>query len=145
SQTVAIPIYPRPAAGPATTVLLTLSNPQNGAIIGGPAQETLTIENGIENICFTNAPYFVSEGTLLYLDIMRNGATNNTASANYNSFSQPNTTEAEGYAQPNIDYSPISGTLSFPPGVTYQTIPITILQTNMVNGPLTFQVDLTSN
>jgi uncharacterized repeat protein (TIGR01451 family)/uncharacterized delta-60 repeat protein len=151
SQTVSIPVDPQPNAGPATTVYLTLSNPQYGATIGGAAQEVLTILNGVESFAFTNLPYVVTEGSGTFsLDIVRNGPANEDVSVNYTSFSQPGTPpgtpEAEGYAQPNIDYAPISGTLSFPAGVTYQTIPITILQaTNVNEGPIIFQVDLTSN
>jgi uncharacterized repeat protein (TIGR01451 family)/uncharacterized delta-60 repeat protein len=141
NQTVSIPVDPQPNAGPATTVLLTLSNPQNGAIIGGAAQEILTILNGIESFTFTNSPYTVGESNgSVTLQIVRNGPMANAASVNYNTFSPPNTTEAEGYAQSNVDYMPASGTLSFAPNETFTTIPITIIQGNAVNGPLTFQV-----
>ncbi len=142
---VYIPVYAQPNAGPATTVLLTLSNPSNGATIGGAAQEILTILNGIESFTFTNSPYTVGEsnGTIT-LQIVRNGPMANAASVNYNTFSPPNTTEAEGYAQPNVDYVPASGTLNFAPNETFTTIPITIIQGNAVNGPLTFQVLLSA-
>jgi uncharacterized repeat protein (TIGR01451 family)/uncharacterized delta-60 repeat protein len=143
NQTVSIPVDAQPMAELATTVYLTLSNPQNGATIGGAAQEILTILNGIESFTFTNSPYTVGEGAgTVTLQIVRNGPATNAASVNYNTFSPPNTTEAEGYAQPNIDYVPVSGTLNFAPNETFTTIPITIIQGNAVNGPLTFQVVL---
>jgi uncharacterized repeat protein (TIGR01451 family) len=145
TQTVLIPIDAQPNAGPATTVVLTLGlyNPQTGVTIGGPTQETLTILNGIEGITFTNSPYSVGEGNgSVTLQIVRNGPANNTATVNYSTFTPPGTTEAEGYAQPNVDYVPASGTLTFAPGATFTTIPITIKQGNVVNGPLTFQVVL---
>jgi uncharacterized repeat protein (TIGR01451 family) len=138
---VYIPVYAQPNAGPATTVLLTLSNPQYGATIGGAAQEILTILNGIESFTFTNSPYTVGESNgSVTLQIVRSGPMANAASVNYNTFSPPNTTEAEGYAQPNVDYMPASGTLNFAANETFTTIPITIIQGNAVNGPLTFQV-----
>jgi len=143
SQTVSIPVDPQPIAGLATTVYLTLSNPQYGATIGGAAQEILTILNGIESFTFTNSPYYVGEGAgTVILDIVRNGPATNTALVNYNTYTPPNTTEAEGYAQPNIDYAPASGTLTNVPNETFTTIPISIIQSTSVNGPLTFQVVL---
>jgi uncharacterized repeat protein (TIGR01451 family)/uncharacterized delta-60 repeat protein len=143
TETVSIPVYAQPDAGPATTVYMTLSNPQNGATIGGAAQEILTILNGIEGFSFTNSPYTVGEGAgTVTLQIARNGPMANAASVSYNTFTPPSTTEAEGYAQPNVDYVPASGTLNFAANETFTTIPITIIQENAVNGPLTFQVVL---
>ena len=143
SQSVSIPIDPQPNAEFPTTVYLTLSNPQYGATIGGNPQEVLTILNDIESFTFTNSPYTVGEGGgSVTLDILRNGPAANTATVNYRTYTPPGTTEAEGYAQPNIDYVPLSGTLPHAPGETFSTIPITILQENGVNGPLTFQVVL---
>ncbi len=143
SQTVSIPVDPQPNAEFPTTVYLTLSNPQYGATIGGNPQEVLTILNDIESFTFTNSPYTVGEGGgSVTLDILRNGPATNTASVNYSTYTPPGTTEAEGYAQPNIDYVPVSGTLTNTPGETFSTIPITILQGHGVNGPLTFQVVL---
>jgi uncharacterized repeat protein (TIGR01451 family)/uncharacterized delta-60 repeat protein len=140
---VYIPVYAQPDAGPATTVYLTLSNPQGGATIGGAAQEILTILNGIEGFSFTNSPYFVGEGAgTVTLEIVRSGPMTNAASVSYSTFSPPNASEADGYAVPYVDYVPASGTLSFASNETFTTIPITIIQGDAVNGPLTFEVVL---
>ena len=138
-QTVPILVYPQPDAGPATTVYLTLSNPSNGAAIGGTAQEVLTILNGIESFTFTNSPYVVGEGGTITLEIVRNGPATNTASVSYSTSTL--CSETNICAQSNVDYVPASGTLTFAPNETFTTIPISTIQGNYPNSnALTFQV-----
>jgi uncharacterized repeat protein (TIGR01451 family)/uncharacterized delta-60 repeat protein len=143
SDFISIPVYAQPDAGPATTVLLTLSNPQGGATIGGSAQEILTILNGIESFSFTNSPYTVTEGNnTVTLEIVRNGSATNSASVSYSTLSCSDTNHC---AQPNIDYVPVSGTLNFASNETFTTISIPILQANYPNSnPLAFQVALSN-
>jgi uncharacterized repeat protein (TIGR01451 family)/uncharacterized delta-60 repeat protein len=144
-QSVDIPVIQQTVAGPNVTVLLTLSNPQNGATIGGLAQETLTIVNDLENFSFGSASYFVNENAgSVTITILRNGPTNSSVSVFYSTYSPPNANDTNGYAVPNVDYVPISGTLIFAPGETLQTIPVTIIQGDTVNGVETFQINLQS-
>jgi uncharacterized repeat protein (TIGR01451 family)/uncharacterized delta-60 repeat protein len=141
SNTVEIPIYQLTNAGPDTTVLLTLSNPQNGATIGGLTQETLTIQNDIASFSFVKSSYLVGEGDgAVTIFILRAGLTNSSATVGYTTYSPANANDTNGFAVPNVDYIPASGTLTFVPGETLQTIPITILQGHAVNGLETFQV-----
>ena len=140
-QTVDIPVIQQASAGPSVTVLLTLSNPQNGATIGGQAQETLTIENNLQNFSFDSASYFVNEGAgSVTVKILRNGPANNSATVFFTTYSPPNADDANGFAVPNVDYVPAFGTLTFAPGATLQTIPVSIIQGNSVNGVESFQV-----
>ena len=142
SQSTNVPVIQQSSSGPDLTVYLTLSNPQGGAVIGGrQSQEILTIQNDIENFSIANSPYFVGEGAgTLTIDVVRGGFSNNAASVSYTTFSPPNASEANGFALPNIDYVPASGTLTFAPNETFATFPITILQGSVVNVPLSFQV-----
>jgi uncharacterized repeat protein (TIGR01451 family)/uncharacterized delta-60 repeat protein len=143
-KTVTIPVLQQSTnnAGPDVTVYLNLSNPIN-TIITGSTQEVLTIQNDIQDFSFANSPYFVSEGAgSVTLDIVRGGPLTNTASISYYTYTPPNVTESNGYALPNIDYVPASGTLFFGSNVSFATVPVTILQSNVVNGPLSFQVFL---
>jgi uncharacterized delta-60 repeat protein/uncharacterized repeat protein (TIGR01451 family) len=146
SQTIEIPIIQLANATPNTTVLLTLSNPQGGALIGGLAQETLTIVNDIPSFSFGQANYLVNEGagsaTLTIL--LQAGSTNASSSVGYATYSPTNANETNGLAVPNVDYVPASGTVTFAPGQTIQTIPITIIQGTTVNSLETFQVILTN-
>jgi uncharacterized repeat protein (TIGR01451 family)/uncharacterized delta-60 repeat protein len=144
SKTVNIPILVQSNVGPATTVYLTLSNPQNTSI-GGAAQEILTIQNDIEYFSFATSPYFVGEGAgTVTLGIVRGGPAGNAASVSYSTADLPNASHANGDALSNIDYVPASGTLNYAPNETFSTIPITILQGNSPNVPLSFDVNLTT-
>ena len=127
--------------------MLTLSGVQGGATIAGAAQEVLTILNGIESVTLTNLPYSVNESNNTFIvQVARGGpATNTAVSVNYYTYTPPNTTEAQGYAQPSIDYTPVSGTLTLGPGVPATSFSIPILQANSVNpNPITFEVGLNS-
>jgi hypothetical protein len=148
NQSVDIPILPQTQAGANTTVYLTLSDPQppvsqGGPTIGGPTQVILTIQNELENFSFAQASYSVTESNVLNVPVVRGGPATNSASVSYFTYSPTNAAETNGYAVPNVDYVPASGTLIFNSNQP-QSIPITILQGNVVNGPLTFQIILTN-
>ncbi len=141
AATVNIPIIQLPNAGPNTTVDITLSNPSDGAILGTPTNAVLTIVDDIADYYFSSATYFVNEGSgTATLTILRGGPTNNAAAVFYTTYSPTNVSETNGFAVPNVDYVPTSGTLTFPPGVTLQTVPVTILQGTNVNPVVSFQV-----
>ena len=136
-----IPILQLSNAVPNATVNLTLSNPTGGAVITGASNEVLTIVNDIADFSFSSPSYFVGEGAgSVTLTILRGGPTNTTATVFYTTYSPTNASETNGYAVPNVDYVPTNGTLTFPPGETLETIPITILQGTNVNPLETFQV-----
>jgi uncharacterized repeat protein (TIGR01451 family)/uncharacterized delta-60 repeat protein len=145
SQTNYIPVIQQTLAGPDVTVLLTLSNPTGGATIAPPAQVTLTIQNDLENFSFGSSSYFVNENAgSVTISIYRNGPTNATAYVNYATYSPPGANDTNGYAVPNVDYTPTSGTLVFVPGQTFQTIPVNIIQGATVNGVETFELVLSN-
>ena len=146
SQTIQIPIIQLPNAVPNGTVYLNLSNPQNGATLGGSALETLTIVNDIPSFSFNSANYLVGEGdgSVTVTILLQSGSTNASSSVGYTTYSPTNAAETNGYAVPNVDYVPTSGTVTFAPGQTIQTIPITIIQGKTVNGLEDFQVILTN-
>ena len=51
---------------------------------------------------------------------------------------------ADGTARAGLDYAAASGTLTFPPGVTTETIPVVIYPDWLIEGPETFMLNLQS-
>jgi uncharacterized delta-60 repeat protein/uncharacterized repeat protein (TIGR01451 family) len=136
-----IPIIQLTNAVPNATVNLILSDPTGGAVLTGQTNEILTIVNDIADFTFSSASYFVSEGAgSVTLTILRGGPTNTSATIFYTTYSPTNASDTNGYAVPNVDYIPTNGTLTFPPGETLETIPVTILQGSSVNPVESFQV-----
>lgn len=146
SQTIEVPIIQLSNAVPNATVLLTLSNPQGGASIGGLTQETLTIVDDIPSVSFGASTYFVNEGAgvVTLTILLQAGSSNADTSVSYLTYSPTNAADTNGLAVPNVDYVPTAGTVTFVPGQTFQTIPITIIQGTTVNSLETFQVVLTN-
>jgi uncharacterized delta-60 repeat protein/uncharacterized repeat protein (TIGR01451 family) len=140
-QTVDIPVIQQTAAGPNVTVLLTLSNPQGQALIGGSGQAVLTIEDDLQFFSFGSPSYFVNEGAgTVTISILRGGPATNTATVSYTTFSPPGADDTNGFAVPNVDYRPTSGTLRFASEQTLETIPVTIIQGHSVNSVESFEV-----
>jgi hypothetical protein len=50
----------------------------------------------------------------------------------------------DGTARSNVDYTPVSGTLTFPDGVTAQTLEVPLLNTPSHDGPVTLHLTLTN-
>ena len=128
------------------TIYLILSNPypstnNGGPTIAGATQEVLTVQNQLQNFTFAQSNYSTTESNVLNVSVLRGGPATNFASVSYYTYSPPGAAETNGYAVPNVDYVSASGTLTYGSNQP-QAIPITILQRNVVNGPLTFQVIL---
>jgi hypothetical protein len=100
------------------TVNLALTAPAGGAVLGSPSAAVLTItEKSVVN--FTSASYSVSERTALAkITMKRTGGTANSVQVSY--------ATSDGTAVAGSDYTPTSGMLMFPPGVSTAsfTVPI---------------------
>jgi hypothetical protein len=106
---------------PDETVILTLSDPVN-APLGTPSTATLTIVDDDEppTVQFSGAAYSVGEGAgTATVSATLNAASAMTVTVDY--------ATSDGTATACDDYTAISGTLAFAPGVTSQTFDVTIL------------------
>jgi hypothetical protein len=118
--TFTVPITPDIISELDETVLLTLSNPGN-ATIGPTNPATLTILNDdFPVVEFSNANYNVVEN--------QGSATITTTLSSVSSFTVTVAySTSNGTAIAGSDYIPISGTLTFAPGVTTRTFTVTIV------------------
>lgn len=121
------------------TVLVQLSNPTGGAAIGvSTASGTIIDDDG---------PVSVSIGNVLVTE----GCEGTTHAAFTLTLSHPsgtdvtvNYTTANGTATAGSDYQSTSGSVTFPPGTTTQTVTVLVIGDAIPEPDETFQVNLTS-
>jgi hypothetical protein len=136
-QTFTVPvIHDFQITGP-LTVGLALTNP-NGGFLGSQTTALLTI-NDVDQpgaLQFGRSKLTVSPAAgTVSVTIVRAGGAGGTVSVAY--------TSADGSAVAGTDYAPVSGTLTFNPGDTSKTIPVSILN-NTAGATRTFQLALSS-
>lgn len=109
------------------SVLLTLSNPGNGATLGLSSAALLIRDDEISNgiLGFSSASYTVSEGAgSAAITVIRTNGSQGTVTANF--------ATSDGTARAGSDYTTTSGTLIFPDAVTNVTFNIPILNDPLV-------------
>jgi len=119
------------------TVYLSLSNPAGGATLSQSAA-TLTILDvppPPAGVGFSQSYYTVSESVgTAQVNVTRGGATNTAVTVHYET--------QDGSARAGLDYTAQSGTLTFGPGETLQTISIPILADDLPEGDEGFHLIL---
>jgi hypothetical protein len=127
SRTVTIPILDDTLAEGDETIVLTLSDPTNGAVLGANAQTTLTIldDDLGGTIQFDPASYTVAEdGGSVTVTVTRTGGAAGPVTADV--------TVVGGTATPGEDFTdPGTVTVTFAAGETTQTVTIPILDDNV--------------
>jgi len=121
SQTFSVPIVNDAIFEANESLSLTLSNPVS-ATLGSPNPATLTIvdNDAPPSVQFSAATYSVNEGAgLATITATLTGATALTATVSY--------ATSDGTALAGSDYTAISGTLTFAPGVTSRTFSVPII------------------
>jgi len=126
-KTVTIPIADDALLEGNETVLLTLSNPTNGAVLGSPAQAVLTIgDNELSSVQFRSPTFSVGEGAgNAIITVTRNSGVG-TLSVVYDT--------ADGSAVAGTNYQRRTGVLTFAEGQTAATFMIPILDDQQRTG-----------
>ena len=121
SQTIPVTILTDSAATTATAFTVVLSTPANATL--GTSQATVTINNPVVvptisagNVSVTRPTSGTATASVV---VSLSASSTNTVTVNY--------TTTSGTAVAGTDFTATSGTLTFAPGVTSQTIPVTIL------------------
>jgi hypothetical protein len=118
------------------TVVITLGEPDH-AVLGTPAVQTITILDNDDPpaIAFSSATYSVAEAAgSASITVTLSGATALTATVQY--------ATGGGTATPDEDYTPVSGSLTFTPGVTSQAFSVPILPDGIHEGDETVGLSL---
>ena len=102
---------------------LAIGNP-TGAVLGNIRTAIITIEDndltGEDTLAFSQAEYSISEAAnTATITVVRTGNTNQTVSVDYKT--------GDDYARAGLDYTAVSGTLTFAPDETTKTFDIPLL------------------
>jgi hypothetical protein len=140
SKSFSIPIINDTDQEADETVVLALSNPTNGAILGPQATATLTItdNDGPSTLQFAAATYSVNESAgSASITVTRGGNAAGAVSVNY--------TTVGGSASSGGDFTAASGVLTWANGVTgSRTIAVPVVNDSDVEGNETFTLTLSN-
>jgi hypothetical protein len=122
------------------SVVLTLSNPTNGLVIGAQSTAMLWIVDHEQSVQFGSATYSVVEGGTVVATITRAGVPDGTVTVNYQLAGSSTATQTTDFT-----LTPAPGTLTFAPGVT--TLPITVKTVNntLIQGPKSINLQLSGS
>ncbi len=137
TKTVDVPILEDGRNELDKTVNLTLSNATPGDVLIENGTATLTIKDNDPQptVKFEFANYTVDEGAgKVTLNIVLGAESGRQVTVKY--------ATGGGTATPGVDYQPASGTMTFAPGQTSQSLQITILDDNLQDSGETFNVAL---
>jgi hypothetical protein len=124
---------------PNETILLTLSNPAGGAILGTQATTTLSIVSNdlAGSFQFSAAAYSVSEtGPLATITVTRTGGTASSVTVDF--------ATSDGSALAETNYRPTSGTLIFANNELSKTFSVEVLDDLVRNGNATVNLTLSN-
>src|SRR5207302_5853467 len=125
SQVFSVPIINDNHPDPNLTVNLKLSAPTGGATLGTPNTAVLTIIDGNQpgTLQFSTAGYTVGEGNgQAQIIVTRTGGSTGTVTVRF--------ATSNGTARAGVNYTTVSGTLSFGPGVISQVFNVPIIDDN---------------
>jgi uncharacterized delta-60 repeat protein len=120
---------------------LALTNVAGGATLNDAAVTYVTIVNDDSAVGFATPSFSVNEkvvGGNALIRVVRVGATNDTVSVDFTTVAIP------GAATPNLDFTPVNGTLTFLPGQTNLNFTVPILDDVLVEGNEAFNVRLSN-
>jgi hypothetical protein len=117
------------------TVVLTLSNPGGGAVLGAPTQRTITLTERDEALSFSDPVYPLTEGGQATVTVRRRGDLQGTVTVGF---------KAVAGSAAGADFTSTTGTLTFPPGVATRTFTVTTKTDSAREGDETVALTLTA-
>ena len=138
-KTFVVPVIDDHVVTPDLTVNLALSNPTAPASLGNQPTSVLTILNDDSSISFTQPTYTVPKNTVsgsAGIGLARQGGTNSAITVTF--------IATNGTALPTTDYTPVTQSVVFPPGVTSVTAYVPINNNGLAEGNKTVLLSLTN-
>ena len=136
NKTFTVPITNNDTQESTETFRLVLSNPIDATISVGTNLVTITDDDGSTINLTTNAVTLAETNTSLVITAIRSGATNTAVTVDY--------TTTNATASAGSDYTAASGTFTFAPGVTTNTVTLTLADDATQEGNETFSIRLSN-
>jgi hypothetical protein len=135
SRTISVPLAKDGVAEGDETFRVSLSAPTGGATLGTPSSAVVTIGTADRALQFS-APVFtaVESAGKAVISVKRTGTPTGTLQIAY--------ATAPGSATPDADYAPVSGTLTFPPGVMARSFNVPLVNDMVHEDPETVMLTL---
>jgi len=136
---ITIPVFDDGVVTPDLTANLALGAPFTAGAIGNQPTAELTIINDDSTISFSSANYSVPKNTasgVAGINVFRNGAAYGTATVKF-------ATTSSGSAVSGTDYTPVTQTLVFAPGVSNLVVDVPITANDISEGNRTIGLSLT--
>ena len=118
------------------TVIVTLSNPSNVTVSDGSGELTITDDDNAPTISIADAVIPDESPISRTVIVSLSSASGKTVEVDY--------ATSDGTATAINDYVATSGTVTFNPGMTSQTIAVTMVQDNLAEIDETFNIDLSN-
>ena len=115
------------------TVIVTLSNPSNVTVSDGSGELTITDDDNAPTISIADATIPNETAVPRSITLSLSSASTQTVEVDY--------ATSDGTATAINDYVATSGTVTFNPGMTSQTIAVTMVQDNLAEIDETFNID----
>jgi uncharacterized delta-60 repeat protein/uncharacterized repeat protein (TIGR01451 family) len=133
-QSFTVPIFSNRQIEGNRTFSIVLFNPTGGAQIIPPSVATVTIIDDVSGISFSSSSYRVNEnGGAATITVLRTNFTGSTVSVDYATANTP---------QAGINYSNVSGTLTFNYGETVKTFSVPVIDDGVLSGDHTVPLSL---
>jgi uncharacterized delta-60 repeat protein/uncharacterized repeat protein (TIGR01451 family) len=134
SQSFTVPIFNNRQVEGNRTFSINLFNPIGGAQLIPPTTATVTITDDVAGISFSSPTYRVNEnGGAATISVVRTNFAGSVVSVDYATANTP---------QAGINYSNVSGTLTFNYGDTVKTFSVPVKDDGVLNGDVTVPLSL---
>ena len=136
-QSFLVPIFNNRQVEGDRTFSINLFNATGGAQLIPPSTATVTITDDVAGISFSSSDYRVNEnGGSATITVLRSNYTNSLVSVNY--------ATAGLTAIPGVNYSNVTGTLTFNAGDTLKTFSVPVKDDGLLNGDTTVSLLLSN-